>query len=242
MKNQSTTQAFEAELYRVRELVCVYRAARDRDGRVIHVASLTLTHAREAACTLAPLISEQPVETFGVACLSAKHRLLAWHVVSRGTRDSTLVSLPDVFIPACVTAGTVALLVVHNHPSGDPTPSADDLALTRRLKAAGDVLGITLLDHLIVGDERRYYSFRETGLLGTTVTGCDTRRGSPDSTTPSHHVSDSGARLSAVKALRFATTPRCGASGLDSRFGRARLRHLRDGPADHPQESESSGS
>jgi DNA repair protein RadC len=106
-------------------------------------------------------MAHQPVETFAVACLSAKHRLLAWHVVSRGTRDSTPVSMPDVFVPACVTPGTVAL-VVHNHPSGDPTPSPDDVALTARLGRAADVLDVTLLDHLIVGEEERYYSFRES--------------------------------------------------------------------------------
>jgi DNA repair protein RadC len=105
-------------------------------------------------------MADQPVETFAVACLSAKHRLLAWHVVSRGTRDSTPVSMPDVFVPACVTPGTVALVVVHNHPSGDPTPSPDDVALT------ADLLDVTILDHLIVGEEQRYYRFRESGLLG----------------------------------------------------------------------------
>jgi DNA repair protein RadC len=115
---------------------------------------------------LRPLIAEQHVETFGVACLCAKHRLLAWHVLSRGTRDSTLVSLPDVFVPPCVTAGTVAIVVAHNHPSGDPTPSHDDVVLTMRLKKAADTLDVTLLDHLIIGDEQRYFSFREAGLFG----------------------------------------------------------------------------
>ena len=104
----------------------------------------------------------------GVACLSTRHRLLAWQVVSRGTRDSTPISIPDLFVPACVTPGTTAVIVVHNHPSGDPTPSQDDVHLTARLRVAGDVLGIALLDHLIVGEETRYFSFREAGLLGRT--------------------------------------------------------------------------
>jgi DNA repair protein RadC len=107
------------------------------------------------------------VETFAVACLSARHRLLAWHTVSRGTRDSTPVSMPDVFVPACVTPGAVAIVVVHNHPSGDPTPSPDDVALTARLRAAADILNVTLLDHLIVSEGERYYSFREAGFVGT---------------------------------------------------------------------------
>ena len=73
--------------------------------------------------------------------------------------------MPDVFVPACVTPGTTGLIVVHNHPSGDPTPSQDDARLTVRLCQAADVLVIGLLDHLIVGDAERYFSFREAGAL-----------------------------------------------------------------------------
>jgi DNA repair protein RadC len=73
--------------------------------------------------------------------------------------------MPDVFVPACVTPGTTGLIVVHNHPSGDPTPSQDDARLTVRLCQAADVLDIGLLDHLIVGDAGRYFSFRENHAL-----------------------------------------------------------------------------
>ena len=152
--------------HRVRELVCSYRPVRDQEGRIISVPSLALNTPHAAAQVIAPLMADQPVEMFAVACLSAKNRLLAWHIVSRGTRSSTLVSIPDVFVPACVTPGTVALLVVHNHPSGDPTPSPDDVALTARLESAATVLDFSLLDHLIVGESQRYYSFRAAGRLG----------------------------------------------------------------------------
>ncbi len=81
------------------------------------------------------------------------------------TRSATPVSMPDVFVPACLTPGTTAVIVVHNHPSGDPTPSADDAALTRRLQEAANILDLPLLDHLIVGEGERYYSFREAGRL-----------------------------------------------------------------------------
>jgi DNA repair protein RadC len=153
--------------HRVRELVCGYRPLRDGNGHVVDVPTLVLPNPRTAAATLGPLLAHQPVELFAVACLSTKCRLLAWHVLSRGTRDSTPVSMPDVFVPACVTPGTTGLIVVHNHPSGDPTPSPDDARLTLRLCAAADVLDIGLLDHLIVGEAHRYYSFRESGGLSS---------------------------------------------------------------------------
>ena len=73
--------------------------------------------------------------------------------------------MPDVFVPACVTPSAAGLIVVHNHPSGDPTPSQDDARLTVRLCQAADMLDIGLLDHLIVGDAERIFSFREAGAL-----------------------------------------------------------------------------
>ena len=154
--------------HRVRELVFAYRPVRDRDGRIVTVPSLALDNPRVAAQIIAPLLADQPVEIFAVACLSARNRILAWHIVSRGTRASTLVSIPDVFVPACITPGTVSLLVAHNHPSGDPTPSRDDVALTARLESAAAVLDFALADHLIVGEDQQYYSFREAQRLGAT--------------------------------------------------------------------------
>jgi DNA repair protein RadC len=165
MSTTSTTPT-TTRSHRVRELVCAYRPLRDQDGQVIGLQNVVLSHPRIAAATLAPLLANEPVEVFAVACLSTKHRLLAWHVLSRGSRASTPVSMPDVFVPACVTPGTTALIVIHNHPSGDPTPSSDDARLTLRLCAAADILDMPLIDHLIVGDSERYYSFREAGLIG----------------------------------------------------------------------------
>lgn len=155
--------------HHVRELVCSFRPLRDDTGQPICVPSLVLSDPRAAAQTVGALIADQPVEVFGVACLSARHRLLAWHVASRGTRSGTPVSMPDVFLPACVTPGCVGVVVLHNHPSGQPTPSPEDISLTARLCAAADILGIDLLDHLIVGDAGRYYSFREAGALSSAI-------------------------------------------------------------------------
>ena len=109
MLNESSSTSASTRGHRVRELVCAYRPLRDSDGRVVDVPTVMLTDPRTAAAVLAPLIADQSVEVFGVACVSTKHRLLAWHVLSRGTRASTPVSMPDVFVPACLTPAPVAI-------------------------------------------------------------------------------------------------------------------------------------
>ena len=96
--------------------------------------------------------------------LTIRHRVLGLHTVSVGCLSSSLVHPREVFKPA-ILAGSAALLVAHNHPSGDPEPSAEDVALTRRLAAAGTLLGIELLDHLILGEAGRFVSLRERGVL-----------------------------------------------------------------------------
>jgi DNA repair protein RadC len=98
-------------------------------------------------------------ETFHALLLDGKHRLRRRHRVSEGTLTSSLVHPREVFGPA-LREGAAALIVVHNHPSGDPEPSAEDLAVTRRLVEVGTLLGVPLLDHVVVADER-YVSIRE---------------------------------------------------------------------------------
>ena len=149
----------------VRELVCSYRPLRDDSGQAHRLPTVALSDPRTVATTLAPLLEHEPVEVFAVACLSVRHRLLAWHIASRGTRSGALVSIPDIFLPACVTPGCVGIVALHNHPSGDPSPSAEDALLTSRMSAAADVLGIDFLDHIVIGEIGRYYSFREAGVL-----------------------------------------------------------------------------
>ena len=119
--------------------------------------------AAEAAPLLAQYIGETDREVFAVALLTVRHRVLGLHTVSVGCLTSSLVHPREVFKPA-ILAGSAALLLVHNHPSGDPEPSAEDIALTRRLTAAGQLLGIEILDHLILGEAGRYVSLRERGV------------------------------------------------------------------------------
>ena len=102
-------------------------------------------------------------EVFIVTLLDQKHCLIGEETVSSGSLTETLVHPREVFA-AAVRARAAAVAVVHNHPSGDPTPSPQDKAITKRLESAASLLGIRLLDHVIIGDGR-YYSMVEEGLL-----------------------------------------------------------------------------
>ena len=96
---------------------------------------------REAAAVLTAILGKEIVEVCGVVCLSVKHSIVAYHELSRGTLNSTLVHPRDVFRIALLT-NAAAVIVCHNHPSGDPAPSPDDCSLTQRLHSAAEVLGI----------------------------------------------------------------------------------------------------
>ena len=118
---------------------------------------------RDAAAYLMPQYGCRPVEHFGIVLLDTKHRVLRTQVLTIGTLDSSPVHPRDVFREAA--AGSAAAIVLfHNHPSGDPTPSPDDVELTERLVEAGELMGIEVLDHIILG-ESRYCSLKEAGKL-----------------------------------------------------------------------------
>ena len=104
-------------------------------------------------------IGDDPREVVAAVYLDSKHKPIALHQVSVGTVDASLAAPREVFGPAVALAAT-AVVIAHNHPSGDPTPSAEDRAVTERMRAAGELLGITLLDHVVIGTQR-YYSFAE---------------------------------------------------------------------------------
>jgi len=118
---------------------------------------------REVAEYLLPQFGNRPVEQFGVLLLDTKHRALRAVVLSVGTLDASIVHPREVFREAAL-AGAAAIVVFHNHPSGDPAPSEEDTALTARLLAAGVLMGIDVIDHVILADVR-YFSYREEGKL-----------------------------------------------------------------------------
>jgi DNA repair protein RadC len=105
----------------------------------------------------------EPTEVFAVLCLDTKHRMIFFEKVYKGSLDTCPVYPREVFWSA-VHHRAAAVICLHNHPSGDPTPSAEDKRCTTDLCKAGDLLAIRVLDHIIVGEDR-YYSFAEHGLL-----------------------------------------------------------------------------
>jgi DNA repair protein RadC len=122
-----------------------------------------LRSPRDVYAAFAARLQDLPVEEFHVAVLDSQHRLERDVTVTRGILNSSLVHPREVFREA-IAERAAAIILVHNHPSGDPTPSADDRLVTEQLVAAGRLLDIPVHDHVVVGRER-YVSFAETGLL-----------------------------------------------------------------------------
>jgi DNA repair protein RadC len=122
-----------------------------------------VTSPRAVARLLLPLYGDRPVEQFGVVLLDTKLRVMRTTVVSVGTVDASIVHPREIFREAAA-AGAAAIVVFHNHPSGDPEPSPEDVALTRRLVAAGALMGIDVIDHLILASVR-YFSMKERGFI-----------------------------------------------------------------------------
>ncbi len=119
--------------------------------------------ARAAAGMVPPEIRTAQKEHFLVLVLNARRQLVKMETVSVGTLSASLVHPREVF-SAAIKAGGAAVVCIHNHPSGDTSPSAEDREATRRLQRAGELLGIPLADHVIVS-ESSFFSFRESGLL-----------------------------------------------------------------------------
>jgi len=123
--------------------------------------------------TVAGLVREEmrdlDREEFRVVLLNTKNTLLRVAAVSRGSLNASIVEPREVFKDA-IASSAAGLILVHNHPSGDPTPSSEDIAITKRLVKAGEVLGIIVHDHVIIGHlrathDRDYVSLRELGLM-----------------------------------------------------------------------------
>lgn len=141
-----------------------FRVALVREPGVKLAERPSLRTPAEAARVLAEYIGERDREVFVVALLTIRHRLIGAHTVSIGCLSSSLVHPREVMKPA-ILASAACLVLAHNHPSGDPEPSGEDVALTRRLVSAGTLLGIEILDHIVIGEAGRFVSLKERGIL-----------------------------------------------------------------------------
>jgi DNA repair protein RadC len=127
-----------------------------------HVERPRFTSPGALAAYLLPLYGASSVEQFGLVLLDTKSRVIRTKLVSTGSLDSTIVHPREVFREAAANAAA-AIILFHNHPSGDPTPSPDDIELTTRMVQAGEVMGIDVLDHVILADQQ-YFSLLESGI------------------------------------------------------------------------------
>lgn len=124
----------------------------------------TITESAQAAVVIRKLLLDQDREHFVVMCMDGKNTIIGISTVSIGSLTMAIVHPREVFKPA-ILMSAAGIIMAHNHPSGDPTPSPEDNELTRRLVKGSKLLGITILDHVIVGDKACYYSYADTGTL-----------------------------------------------------------------------------
>lgn len=135
-----------------------------REKTIQYGSNEPITSAKQAFEIFREFMADNDRESMWLACLDVRNKITCLHRVSEGTLNASL-SHPREIYKVAVLSNSAHILLAHNHPSGDPSPSSDDISITRRIREAGDILGIKLLDHIIVGDDR-FYSFAEAGGLG----------------------------------------------------------------------------
>jgi DNA repair protein RadC len=136
-------------------------ATRLKDSK--RTESVTISSPSDAAGLMMEEMRHYLREHFCVVLLDTKNKVMGVEEVSVGSLNTSLVHPREVFRPA-IRKACASVILIHNHPSGDPTPSREDLEVTRRLAEAGKLMGIEVLDHLVIGDGK-FISFREKGLL-----------------------------------------------------------------------------
>jgi DNA repair protein RadC len=145
-----------------------YRVPRYRLTLVAESSGLTSSEAIQsslaAASLLQPCFEGLDREQFLVCGLDAKHRIIGINIVSIGSLTLAIVHPREVFKPL-ILMNAAAFICAHNHPSSDPTPSSEDRVLTQRLRHGSEILGITLLDHIVLGEDR-HFSFADQGWPG----------------------------------------------------------------------------
>jgi DNA repair protein RadC len=143
-------------------VVPVYRVALVRESGIGEPPTVPVRKSSEAAKVLRPLFAKLDREQFVVLLLDAQHKAIGVNIVSIGSLTASLVHARETFKPA-ILSNSAAIIVAHNHPSGSVEPSVEDIELSRRLREAGELSGIRVLDSIVLGEGDSMYSFVDAG-------------------------------------------------------------------------------
>ena len=148
---------------RFRQIKAVYETMTVKDSVAGYLKTGTRYTAPQEVYETFRFLMQETKEVFLTLHLDGKNRIIALDMVSIGSLNQSIVHPREVFKSACLS-NAAAVILIHQHPTGDPTPSREDISITNRLKEAGELMGIKVLDHIIVGDGS-YHSFVERGVL-----------------------------------------------------------------------------
>jgi DNA repair protein RadC len=141
----------------------IYRVTLVREAKLTGTYG-KITSSAMASALLQTYLADVDREHFVILLLDRKNQVIGVHTVSVGSLTASVVHPREVY-KAAVLSNCAALILAHNHPSGDPQPSQEDRAMTKRLVEAGKLLGISVLDHIVLGCDGRYFSFADENLL-----------------------------------------------------------------------------
>ena len=144
----------------------VYKVALIRESTLSQLQRPQIRTAAHAAEILSAYLADADREHLVVMLLNSKNRILGINTVSVGHLSSSIAHPREILKPA-ILANAAAFVLGHNHPSGEVKPSAEDVEITKRVFAASNLLGIRLLDHVIIAEDGRWYSFQEDGVLSS---------------------------------------------------------------------------
>lgn len=147
----------------LRQIKAVYETLTVNEEVTSYLKTGTRFTAPRQIYEMFSFLMRETKEVFITLHLDGKNRVICCDLVSIGSLNQSIVHPREVFKTACLS-NAAAVLLIHQHPTGDPSPSSEDIAITRRLKECGELMGIKVLDHIIVGDDD-YLSFVERGLL-----------------------------------------------------------------------------
>ncbi len=148
--------------FRMRVMKTVFSREVIRENMPVYIETTRFSSPLQVFEMFRDLILETK-EHFLCLHLDGKNRIICLDRVSVGSLNQSIVSPREVFKSACVNS-SAGLILIHQHPTGDPNPSAEDISITKRLKEVGELIGIPVLDHIVIGDGK-YVSFAERGLL-----------------------------------------------------------------------------